>query len=261
MAEFARSTAVPHLESRRSCRQNRCYRAHAHDGFSIGLIEAGDSVLAGPLEGAIRLEPGDIALIPAGQVHACNPDLGAWRYQMTHLDQRWAADLAPRDAHALFSGISVLRRDDLPGLVRETAEAVFEDAPRDRVEAAFAALLRELASASPAHRIAGRADAELLQRLAPAMRRLREDEANPPLAELAELVGMTKYRLVRSMRAATGLSPLAWRQNARIIRARRLLREGRPIADIAHDLRFADQSHFHRVFRAHVAASPGAYRG
>lgn len=213
MVEFWRSTALPHLEARRSCQENPCYRPHAHESFSVGAIDVGTSVLTGPLDGKTRLEPGDVIVIPAGQVHACNPDRGRWLYQMIHTDQAWAAPLAPhQEASRLFDGVRVFRRP------------------------------------------------ELLTRLAPVMRRLRTDQSNPALTELAESVGMTKYQLIQAMRRATGLSPLAWRQNARVVMARQMLRDGQPIAETAHALGFTDQSHFHRVFRAHVAASPGSYR-
>ncbi|TKG73132.1 AraC family transcriptional regulator [Prauserella endophytica] len=262
MAEFWRSTALPHLEARRSCQENTCYRPHTHDSFSIGVIDAGTSVLTGPLDGTIRLEPGDVVVIPAGQVHACNPDAGRWLYQMVHMDQNWAVSLAPcKGASRQFDGIRVLRRPDLHRRVSVLNDAIFTDEAREPIEAQFAALFAELEAASPAHLATSDADPELLARLAPVMRRLRHAESNPALGELAGMVGMTKYQLVRAMRRATGLSPLAWRQNARIVQARRMLRGGRPIAETAHALGFTDQSHFHRVFRAHVAASPGTYRG
>jgi AraC-like DNA-binding protein len=262
VAEFWRSQALPHLEARRSCQENPCYRPHSHDSFSIGVIDAGTSVLTGPLDGTIRLEPGDVVVIPAGQVHACNPDAGRWLYQMVHMDQNWAVSLAPcQEASRQFDGIRALRRPDLHRRVSVLNDAIFADEAREPVEAQFAALFAELEAASPAHLAASDADPELLVRLAPVMRHLRHDESNPALSELAGMVGMTKYQLIRAMRRATGLSPLAWRQNARIVEARRMLRGGRPIAETAHALGFTDQSHFHRVFRAHVAASPGTYRG
>ncbi|GAA4388106.1 MULTISPECIES: helix-turn-helix domain-containing protein [Brevibacterium] len=40
-----------------------------------------------------------------------------------------------------------------------------------------------------------------------------------------------------------------------------MLRAGTSVVETAIALGFVDQSHFHRVFRAHVAALPGAYRG
>ncbi|EID54093.1 helix-turn-helix transcriptional regulator [Saccharomonospora xinjiangensis] len=261
MAEFRRSAALPHLETRRSCQKNSCYRPHTHDAFSIGLIDAGTSVLTGPLEGPVRLAAGDVVVIPSGQVHACNPDAGKWLYQMIHVDQGWVASLAPRrDACHLFAGIRVLRRRDLHERIIALNDAIFAGEGRDPLEAGFAALFEALGTASPTHVVTSDADPELLTLLRPVLHRLRHDESNPALSELAESVGMTKYQLVRAMRRATGLAPLAWRQNARIIRARHLLREGRPIAETAHALGFTDQSHFHRVFRAHVAASPGVYR-
>lgn len=262
MAEFWRSTAVPHLEVRRSCQENSCYRPHSHDTFSVGLIEAGASVLSGGLDGAVRLEPGDVVVIPAGQVHACNPDDGAWRYQMIHVDQSWAASLVRAgEASDVFTGVRVLRHPGVRDRVSALGHSVFADEPHGRIEGRFADLCRAVEQAPAMHVVRSGANPELIARLRPAITHLRDDEANPALSDLAELVGMSTYQFVRAMRRATGLAPLAWRQNARIIRARRLLREGRPIAETAHALGFADQSHFHRVFRSHVAASPGTYRG
>ncbi|MFT3971492.1 MAG: AraC family transcriptional regulator [Micropruina sp.] len=262
MTEFQRSGHVHGLEARRSCQENPCYRPHSHDSFSVGLIDAGSSVLSGPVGGSIRLEPGDVVVIPSGQVHACNPDDGRWVYQMIHADQPWAASLTPHGDHTpLFLGIQVLRREGLASVVEAFGDAVFADEARENIETAAAVLLQELESVSPTHLVTSEANRELIARLSPVMERLTNDESNPSLDELARLVEMSKYQLVRAMRRATGLSPMAWRQNARIIQARRLLREGRAIADTAYTLGFTDQSHFHRVFRSHVAVSPGGYRG
>lgn len=265
VAEFWRSRALPHLEARRSCQENPCYRPHAHDAFSVGLIDEGRSVLSGCLDGTIRLQPGDVVVIPAGQVHACNPEHGAWRYQMVHMDQGWALALTGQEpCSALFVGISVFRRHDLRSRIVEMTDAIFADETRPRIEATVAALLHELEAVPPARLVVTDltdAAPQLLTRLLPVMERLRLDESNPALSELAGLAGMSTFQLVRAMRRATGLSPLAWRQNARIAQARHLLRDGHPIAETAQVLGFADQSHFHRVFRSHVGATPGGYRG
>ncbi|AXE37288.1 helix-turn-helix transcriptional regulator [Acidipropionibacterium virtanenii] len=262
MEEFRRSTALPHLEGRRSCRDTPCYRPHAHDTFSIGVIDEGTSVLTGPPAGQILLRPGDVVTIPAGQVHACNPHEGRWRYQMIHMDQSWAAALTPggADSH-LFAGISVLRRPDLNRRAGALGEVIFADDSAERIEAAFTEALGALDAAEPEFLVGSSTDPELLDVLRPVLEHLRNDEVNPSLDELARLVGMSRFRLIRSMKRATGLSPLAWRQNVRIVRAEHMLRRGVPIVETAHALGFADQSHFHRVFRAHVAASPGVYRG
>lgn len=261
MVEFVRHAALPHIEARRSCQENSCYRPHTHDAFSIGIIETGTSAFARPLGGSVRLEPGDVIVIAAGQVHQCNPDDGSWRYQMIHMDQEWATNLLTTDrAATLFSGVTVLRGSDVRHHSRAWSDLIFAGASAGRIESGFRDLLGELGDAAPEHTVVGDTDVQLLERLRPVLDRLRDDDANPSLDELAVVAGFTKYQLVRAVKRATGLAPLAWRQNARIAQARRMLRAGHSIADTAHELGFTDQSHFHRVFRAHVAASPGAYR-
>lgn len=261
MTEFARSSAVAHLEARRSSQENSCYRAHTHDAFSVGFIESGASNFAGMTTGPVRLEPGDVILIPSGQVHACNPLDGRWRYRMIHVDEAWLTSLSPQAGTAdLTASISVLRDATLRHALDDPIDAIFADRPELELRSAFAGLLGQLGAVLPELRVAGSIEPALVSTLSPALQRLRDDATNPRLDDLADLVGMDRFQLIREMKRATGLSPLAWRQNTRVLEARRRLRAGERIADTAHSLGFVDQSHFHRVFQAHVAASPGAYR-
>lgn len=262
VSEFARSSALPHVEARRSCQQVSCYRPHAHDAFSVGLVEEGASVLSGPVGGPVRLQPGDVVVIAAGQVHRCDPDGGDWRYRMVHVGREWADELASDTAAArLLSGVVVVRDPRARQRCLEWSDLVFSAHEAADLELSFRALLAALAAAEPVHAADHRADQELLSQVAPVLQRLRDDEANPGLDELAALVGLSRFQLVRAVKRATGLSPLAWRQNARIVQARGLLRGGTAIAETAHATGFTDQSHFHRVFRAHVAATPRTYQG
>lgn len=260
MTEFCHSKALPHLESRRSCQESACYRPHSHDKFSVGLIDSGTTVFSGAAGHPVPLAAGDVILIPEGHVHACNPDSGHWRYQMIQVDQDWVGGLLPYRAAELVWGISVYRQPEMYRQFSLINELIFAGAEPGRIEAGFRGALAACAGRAPEHRLLATTDVELLNRLNPVLIRLREDEANPLLDELAEIAGMDKYQLIRAMKRLTGLAPLAWRQNERVITARKMLRAGRPLAETAHALGFVDQSHFHRVFRAHVASSPGSYR-
>lgn len=257
-AEFARSSALTHVEARRPCSENSCYRPHTHSTLSIGFIDAGATTFAGAEGRTLRLEAGDAIVIPAGYVHACNPDDGHWMYRMIHVDQEWLAAQAPCDA--LFDMIRVLSGPRVRQVVGEVIDLVFADAEEAELVSAFQSLVSVLSDSAPKHTL--RADQQVgdLPRLGPVIERLQNDPVNPKVRELAQLVGMDQFQLIREMKRATGFSPLAWRQNARVLLARQLLRDGASISDTVHALGFADQSHFHRVFRAHVAASPGAYR-
>ncbi|MFE5337275.1 AraC family transcriptional regulator [Isoptericola sp. NPDC056573] len=265
MTEFWHDAALPQLEARRSCQDAACYRLHSHDRFSVGLIDAGTTTFTGADGAPLPLSAGDVILVPAGHVHSCNPDRGRWEYGMIHADQDWVAGLLPAGADALLAGITVLRDPGAYHRVRAVEDLLFAPGDGGRVDAAgveeaLRQALRTCATASPHRRIAPTTDDALLERLRPVLARLHDDASNPALDELAAVAGMDRYALVRTMKRATGLTPVAWRHNDRVTAARAMLRAGRPLAETAHALGFADQSHFHRVFRAHVAATPGAYR-
>ncbi len=93
-AQFWRDPDVPALELRLSSYDSRTFPKHTHDSYSIGLVEKGESTFF--LQGALhRIGPGQIALIPPAEVHACNPEGGSgWRYRMFHLDPDWLHRLA-----------------------------------------------------------------------------------------------------------------------------------------------------------------------
>jgi AraC family transcriptional regulator len=80
------------------------------------------------------------------------------------------------------------------------------------------------------------------------------------LAELAANVRMSPYYFCRLFKQSTSLSPHQFVLRERIERAQQLLREHRlPIATIARELGFSDQSHFARVFHGLVGTTPRQY--
>lgn len=78
------------------------------------------------------------------------------------------------------------------------------------------------------------------------------------LAELASIANLSPSRFTRVFRQETGLSPHQYLIQARIEQAKHLLRSKGDISigSIAHQLGFADQSHFTRHFKRIVGVSP-----
>jgi AraC-like DNA-binding protein len=79
------------------------------------------------------------------------------------------------------------------------------------------------------------------------------------LEELAETVEFSPYHLLRTFRSAVGLTPHDFLTQVRVERAKRLLRRGNTISDIAVDTGFVDQAHFTRRFKEIVGVTPGRY--
>ncbi len=251
--DFWRDPALPYAESRRACDSRAAYRPHSHATWSIGAVDAGRSRFHGAGPEAMLLEPGTVVIVPAGQVHACNPEpRQAWSYQMLHLDAAWVDAILPAG-----NAIRVLRDPWAYRLFCQTNTLLFSRASPALKENALIELVAKLHGA-PAQILSRPCASRGLSGLIAA---LREQAAAPPaLGELARQAGMSRYQLIRTFRKLTGLPPHAWILDQRIIQAREHLRAGRPLAEVALELGFADQSHFQRVFKAHTATTPGHYR-
>ncbi|MDE1146699.1 MAG: AraC family transcriptional regulator [Azospirillaceae bacterium] len=80
------------------------------------------------------------------------------------------------------------------------------------------------------------------------------------LAELADLVGVSRFHLTRLFKRATGVTVGAYVERCRIHRAQALIADGAlSLAQVALVAGFADQSHFTRRFQRQVGCTPGAY--
>ena len=76
------------------------------------------------------------------------------------------------------------------------------------------------------------------------------------LDDLAALAHLSKFHLLEVFRREVGISPHVFQTHLRLHEAKRLLAIGRPIAEVAGDVGFADQSHLNRQFKRHAH---GAY--
>jgi AraC-like DNA-binding protein len=81
------------------------------------------------------------------------------------------------------------------------------------------------------------------------------------LSELADAVGVNAAHLARVFRARYGISVGEYGRRLRLDWATaEIARDERPIAEIATEAGFADQSHFTRLFRRHVGTTPARFR-
>ncbi|WP_247876443.1 helix-turn-helix domain-containing protein [Azospirillum brasilense] len=71
---------------------------------------------------------------------------------------------------------------------------------------------------------------------------------------------MSREGYTRRFRKHHGVPPQAFALQERLNEARLLLRAGEPIAAVAADTGFTDQSHLGRCFRRAFGVTPGRYR-
>ena len=83
---------------------------------------------------------------------------------------------------------------------------------------------------------------------------------NVPLAHLAAIAGIGTFRLLRAFRKVHGVPPHRYQLAMRIERAKRLIQDqAGPLAAIAFETGFADQSHLTRNFKRWAGVTPLAY--
>ena len=79
------------------------------------------------------------------------------------------------------------------------------------------------------------------------------------LEELAALVNLSPFYLLRVFRESVGLPPHSYLTQIRVAHAKRLISASRPLAEVATAVGFSDQSHLNRHFKALVGVTPGQY--
>lgn len=235
------------------------FARHSHDECVIGVNLTGEEHVWLDRR-TFRASRGDITFYNPGQIQGGGAHPGqAWSYVGLYVnEERLAADLGlpglqferalchqPQLAEALAAAIQGTFSAD--AFLRERAE---ERLMLAVAEALSANRLRLPVAADCGHGLVATVQEWLADCLQDA----------PDLDQLSDVFGVSKFHLLRAFQKDTGLTPRQWAMQLRTRRSQGMLRAGLPAVAIAHDLGFADQSHFNRHFRAAYGLAPGAFQ-
>lgn len=263
---FWRDDALPFIEAR-SIADGRdvCYTRHSHEHFSIGAITAGCSTYVHE-QSQFKVNVGTVVLMNPGDVHACNPiDDQPWSYLMLYVDTAWLTDLQ----HQLgFSDDLAFRRFTLTHTVDVDVfaglQALYEVLvdPRQDVLRKQSAAVEFFTEVQLRLNPVDQPPREPNFKLERAAEFIRDHCTQMlKLEDICEAAQLSPSYLIRAFKQHFGMTPHAFLVNRRIQFAREQLRNGKLIADVALQAGFADQAHFQRAFKQHLAATPGQYRG
>jgi AraC-like DNA-binding protein len=265
VARYWQHDAVEGVDLLRASFVTHRYGRHAHETYTFGLIEAGVEEFDYG-SNVFRAGPGAVALLDPDVVHtghAATPS--GWRYRVLYPQVSVVAEVAgelgwragtPRFPQTVVydTGSAVLLRT-----AHRAAEHGDQLASSSLLRTALAALLRAHATPGPAN---GTAPVRRAPQAVGAVRDLLAERLSDPpsLAELAALTGLSQFAVLRAFRDATGLPPHAYLNQLRVRKARQLLDDGLPPADVAAQTGFADQAHLTRHFKRVVGVPPAAYQ-
>jgi AraC-like DNA-binding protein len=250
--------------------EQHVYHRHAHDTYSFGVTETGAQAFT--CRGGARVSA-------AGMVMAFNPGdphdghsarPAGFTYRMVHIGPDLVAGLLAEHAGGgqfrtglpLFAH-PVLADRSLAQAVRRLHRALTAQAPLlARDEALATAVLALAAHATPRTPEPERVTTADAARVARTVRQVLEDNytENLALSDVAAPTGRSRYIAGRAFRARYGLAPSDYQRLLRVRQARRLIAEGRPIAEAAAESGFTDQPHLNRWFIRYLGITPAAYR-
>ncbi|MFE8103388.1 AraC family transcriptional regulator [Brenneria goodwinii] len=262
------SPRLPYVESRSTWRSSQGYKTHSHAQFSIGAIEQGSTICHYRGE-KHRLQAGDLIFIDPRQPHSCNPLPDQTRsYHMLYLDTQWClkqlSEICGYPVDSLYCRCITLRDPALFAgylhLIGQLHRAEIA-AARQTLNALITPLLQQYCvplrqtDAQPASSALAQLTAQHVRQ-----RLLSNLQGAPSLETLADELNLRRETIVRHFRRHTGITPMAFLNNARVEYAKSLLKKGAPLADAGYQSGFCDQSHFHKIFVQYTAATPGQYR-
>jgi AraC-like DNA-binding protein len=258
---FFKHPQLPFVECRRSTNSGRHYKPHMHRTFCVGAIDRG-AVIYQVGDRSATLRSGGLSLVNPETLHSCNPGPhGKRSYTMLFLDVGWCLQLQQSLWHVdTFRPVRTMLLEDKP-LYRQYTDTVTS------VMAAGDLLEKEQRLAGLVEKIFRQACEPAAEKSEPALhieqlkRHLGANlDADISLSQIAEKLQANPTSLLRQFKAATGITPHAYRLNCRIERARQLLQQGLDLSQVALSCGFFDHSHFHRHFKAITTVTPKAYQ-
>lgn len=258
-------SALDTVEFLRASYPDFAFPPHLHDTFAIGIIEQGAQRFSARRGQSELMPQGTLCAINPGEVHEGRAgDDGGWQYRMFYpstelvgralrddlqqsISKDWALDahvLKDDRLYAEYLALHDASRTAGDLLERESRTIVF---------------LRHLFS-----RHAGLKATEKLQRL-PRTVGIVKDLLHANFAQsisiedLAFESRVSETQVIRSFSQEMGMAPHAYLVALRVEHAKRLILLGKPLAEIAADTGFTDQSHLNRHFKRYTGVTPGAF--
>lgn len=259
---FLKDPRLPQAEVRYSVRSERVFKPHIHSTLSIGAVDDGEVAYRVKEEEA-TLQPGSLALINPEVLHSCNAGDSLGRsYYMLYLDVDYCLKIQQSLWHvdALCSMESILLKDQTlyERYIRTMGQLMDTSCHLLEKEQLLADLVSKVFVQSCGERTSAPNSEEKFDSLKKYLSSNLEEDLT--LEVFANTLGANPYTLLRQFKNQYGITPHAYRMNYRIEMARKMLQEGKDIADTALACGFFDQSHFHKHFKAMTTVTPREYQ-
>ncbi len=226
---------------------------HFHDVVCITLVEKG--IECTEVEGKkLYNSTGHISLTQANQVHA-NPNINDHHYSFV------TYYLSPEVLQYYNAGQAVYFSEQIIEDVRLYQQLLaWSKTTHSFQQREFEALIRKLVQFLYKGNTSRPTATQHLRQIEDILTYIEGHyDEKISLDRLAQIAGMKKFAFLRLFKKHTGLTPANYIIIKRLEKAKRALRQGRPIVDAVYDCGFYDQSHFHKYFKKFTGLTPAQY--
>ncbi len=264
---YLRVSELGNLELLHARYNRQKFSPHFHEGHVIGTIEKGQ--LGFDYRGeTLTACQGQINLADPGEVHnGFAVSKAGWQYRMFYLAPGQLETIA-NDGRDKASPMPFFKQ----GVLRDRRLAAeILSLHRDFTTPGISFLEKESRFYHLIHRVVARHAPGPGNRFRPGREKERilkiktyiQDHyiESVTLEDLSRISAMSKYYLLRTFSAHTGFTPHAYLSYVRAVRAREMMDQRLPLADIALSAGFFDQSHLNRIFKKIYGITPGQYVG
>ncbi|WP_282940263.1 AraC family transcriptional regulator [Paenibacillus sp. RC67] len=257
---YFRDASLPLLEAKKCEAYAISYKKHFHEELSIGIIDKGTSKVW--CDGKnLQVEAGSVICFPPYMPHACSPESDYnWTYKMLFIHPKWIHSVFRDDTLPEFPFLFQNQTNKIlaDGVNQCVSAMEFMMSPM-RTEACFIDMIRTMTfkgedsmkherhAAEPKH----------LERIKAYLHEHFKERIT--LDDLERETGVSKFHLSHLFKRGSSLPPHTYQNLLRINFAKKELSRSRPIADIALEAGFCDQSHMTKVFAHTVGLSPQKY--
>lgn len=240
------------------------FSKHVHEGYCIGIIE--DGAQAFNRNGKTHVAPkGDIILVNADEIHTGSSAVeSGWGYRAIYPTPEVLAELsqdmhsergaAPWFPQAVVHDIGLAQQFSLLlNLLDQEHDLLLKET---LYLSTLAYLIQRHARHQTQPQVLLAAEKNILIAKDYIAAHYTQDIS---LQDVATLVGLSPWYFLRQFKKHVGLTPHNWLVQVRLHQARTQLKFGEPIAQVAYNCGFSDQSHFNRHFKRAMGFTPSQY--
>ncbi|QDL56916.1 AraC family transcriptional regulator [Rhodoferax aquaticus] len=230
---------------------------HTHEAFGLGVIEQG--VERFRYAGAEHLAPANsLVMIHPDEVHTGRAEtVQGWRYRMAYIDPQVLENISGQTGWWFAQAVAPTSAAQAHA-VAQVLEALSHAAEPLAVDCLLHRLVDHM---RPYARTALELPTHGRLRFAPVLDYLHAYYAEPQNLEgLAQLVGLSPFHFLRQFQKQFHVTPQQMLMAIRLHRAKGLLAQGEPAAQVAAATGLTDQAHLTRTFARRYGITPGRYQ-